>query len=99
MSEHIKRKDWSEFRETGLLLFINSFLHIFGWAIVVDYADDGAVSAYPARVTFRGFDEASYDRAYRNLSGFMVKNACQLKIDADGESQLSITQTTPEFEK
>ena len=28
----VVKKSWSQFRETGLVVFINSFLHIFGWA-------------------------------------------------------------------
>jgi hypothetical protein len=86
-NEHISRRDWTEFRNTGLLLFVNSFLHIFGWAIVVDYGDDGVAGCYPARVDFRGFEEESYAKAYQNLSQFMVDNACQLKIDADDVEQ------------
>jgi hypothetical protein len=30
------KKEWSEFRSTGLLLFINQILHVFGWAIVFE---------------------------------------------------------------
>lgn len=30
-----------EFRESGLLLFVNTFLHIFGWVIVIEMDDDG----------------------------------------------------------
>ena len=32
----VDRKTWKEFRESGLLWFINTILHMFGWAIVVD---------------------------------------------------------------
>ena len=53
----IDKKTWDEFRSTGLLLFVNTMLHIFGWAIVVKYDDDDSITAYPARVKFRGFDE------------------------------------------
>lgn len=33
----IEEKTWDEFRETGLLYFVNSFLQIFGWSIVAEY--------------------------------------------------------------
>lgn len=68
------KRDWNEFRETGLFHFVNSFLHIFGWAIVVDVEDDGSVSAvYPARTDFRGFSEESNDKAYARVTAFMQK--------------------------
>lgn len=68
------KRDWKEFRETGLFHFVNSFLHIFGWAIVLDVEDDGSVSAvYPARTDLRGFSEESNDRAYASVTEFMKK--------------------------
>ena len=36
----MERKEWNEFRQTGLLWFINSILHLFGWAIVLSYNDN-----------------------------------------------------------
>jgi len=35
----VKKKTWKEFRETGLLWWINMVLHTFGWAIVIDIND------------------------------------------------------------
>ena len=68
------KRDWKEFRETGLFHFVNSFLHIFGWVIVVDVNDDGTVSSvYPARTDYRGFPEESNDRAYARVTEFMKK--------------------------
>lgn len=32
----VKKKTWQEFRKTGLLWFMNTILHAFGWAIVVE---------------------------------------------------------------
>ncbi|GHV79104.1 hypothetical protein AGMMS49944_08950 [Spirochaetia bacterium] len=61
------KKQWSEFRETGLLLFVNTFLHIFGWSIVVSISDTGIETAYPARTEWKGFPESNTDEAYRKL--------------------------------
>ena len=75
------KKDWEEFRSTGLVLIINQILHIFGWAIVfeVDDKDHTKVkNVYPARVKFRGFDNESTEEAYRMISRYMVKNAKEL---------------------
>jgi hypothetical protein len=67
----VEKKEWSEFRETGLLLFINQFLHIFGWAIVLQIEDDKIIDVYPARVSFKGFPSKSTTKAYKQLDKFM----------------------------
>lgn len=72
------KKTWEEFRSAGLLLFVNQFLHIFGWAIVLEYNQDEVVNCYPARVKFRGFDEKSTDEAYTNITQYMKDNANEL---------------------
>ena len=75
----VTRKCWEEFRKTGLLWFINSILHIFGWAIVVKQDNNIIVDVYPARVKFRGFDDKDNMEGYINISTYMVENAIQLK--------------------
>ena len=78
----VARKSWDEFRNTGLLLIINQILHIFGWAIVFEFADDyiketdtGTIlSVYPARVKYRGFDSNSITNSYLKLSKYMDEN-------------------------
>jgi hypothetical protein len=32
----VTKKEWSEFRSTGLVLIVNQILHIFGWALVFE---------------------------------------------------------------
>lgn len=71
---------WDAFRSTGLLAFVNGFLHIFGVVIVVDY---GRGIAYPARTKWRGFSAASMTKAYRKLSDYMASTAKVLKAEAD----------------
>ncbi len=79
----VSKKTWQEFRATGLLCLINSFLHIFGWAIVVMLEDDGTISdCYPARVKFRGFDDKSISEAYKKVSEYMVENGVELLKEA-----------------
>ena len=74
----INKKDWNEFRNTGLVLIINQILHIFGWAIVFEIEDDVIKNVYPARVKFRGFGNDSTSEAYQKLSKYMVENAEEL---------------------
>lgn len=78
------KKEWSEFRDTGLLLIINQFLHIFGWAIVFELDDESkeVKSVYPARVKFRGFDNASTEENYKKVSKYMLDNASDLNDEA-----------------
>jgi len=74
--KNVDRKTWDEFCSTGLLLFVNQLLHVFGWAIVVDGEGDSFVTkeAYPARVGFRGFHEASEAAAYEKVTAYMKDN-------------------------
>lgn len=78
----VTKKEWSEFRNTGLLLFINQILHVFGWAIVFDMDGDVVKSVYPARVKFRGFSEESVSKSYQKISEFMNENSKDLLDEA-----------------
>lgn len=79
----ITRKTWDDFRETGLFLLVNQFLHIFGWTLVVEVTEDGKVTeCYPARTKFRGFGEESISAAYQKISKYMADNATELYEEA-----------------
>lgn len=74
----IKKKEWKEFKEAGLLWFVNSMLHIFGWAIVFEQEDGEIINVYPARCKFRGFNEESNDKGYYKISKYMAEHADEL---------------------
>ncbi len=78
----VQQKTWKEFRKTGLILFINHFLHIFGWALVLQMDEDEIKNVYPARVKFRGFDNKNTSEAYKQLSVYMKFNASELLKEA-----------------
>jgi hypothetical protein len=78
----VTKKEWTEFRSTGLVLIINQILHIFGWALVFETENDEIKNVYPARVKFRGFDNKSTDEAYQKLSKYMLDNAKELNDEA-----------------
>ncbi len=85
----VTRKDWNEFRKSGLLLFINQILHVFGWAIVFDFeaydkeTDDGIIKdVYPARVKFRGFEADSVSKSYVKITEYMNENIKELLDEA-----------------
>lgn len=72
----VDKKAWKEFRESGLLWWINMILHTFGWAIVIDIGEDGEVTdAYPARVKYRGFGEKYNTIGYRQVSEYLNNNS------------------------
>jgi len=77
-------KSWNEFRETGLVVFINTILHVFGWAItfLVDN-DNNVIQTYPSRTRFRGFDKKTVDESYIKISRYMSKNAEQLHNECE----------------
>ena len=85
----VTQKTWSEFRQTGLMTMLNTFLHIFGWAIVVQLNDDGTEIVYPARTVFRGFSEQSQSASYNKITQYMKANIDELvKESAIDESNV-----------
>ena len=79
-SSMIERKTWEEFRAAQLLWWTNRMLHLFGWAIVFDVAEDGrtVTDVYPARVRFRGFDSQSEAEGFTGLTSHLCQNADRL---------------------
>ena len=79
----IKRKTWEEFRKSGLLWFVNTILHVFGWAIVVNVNDNSnIIDCFPARVKFRGFDVETNTNGYIALSEFLKQNIDDIEKEA-----------------
>lgn len=79
----VARKTWEEFRECKMIWFINTILHAFGWAIVLEPKEDGGLDAYPARVKFRGFSEQINTEGYIGISKYLVENAEELLKEAE----------------
>lgn len=78
----VTRKSWEEFRESGLFWFINSILHVFGWAIVIQIDNDNKVTdVYPSRVQFRGFNEKANTRGYKKVTEYLKENIDDLLED------------------
>lgn len=79
----VDQRSWDEFRDAGLLWFVNMILHALGWAICVDIGDDGHIfSAYPARVKFRGFATEINDEGYKKVAKYLKKNVDSICDDA-----------------
>ena len=79
----ISKKSWEEFRNSGLLWWINMILHTFGWAIVVKMEEDKVVDVYPARVMYRGFGEKNNTEGYIKVSKYIKENADELLEESE----------------
>lgn len=79
----VEEKSWKEFKESGLLWFINQTLHLFGWALVMEYNEGQINRVYPARVKFRGFDEKTNTDGYKKVSTYLKDNIEELEKEAN----------------
>jgi len=79
----VQEKSWDEFCGYGFLRFVNTFLHIFGWAIVLNRENGVVTKVYPARVPFRGFAEKDMTRGYIQIAKFMEENASEIRKEAE----------------
>lgn len=75
----IDKKTWEEFRDSGLLWFVNTILHMFGWGIAVEvernkFNEEKAVDAYPVRTKFRGFGEEINTKGYMKVTKYLKEN-------------------------
>ena len=73
----IAERDLLEFKDSGLLGFVNQILHLFGWVIVVtgDYDKNGNITynrMYPARTKYRGFNSQKTTEIYQKVSKYMM---------------------------
>lgn len=80
----VTKKSWKEFRNSGMLWFVNMILHTFGWSIVCNIENDEIVEVYPARVKFRGFSQQLNTEGYIKMSQYMKENAETLLEESKG---------------
>lgn len=83
----IKKTTWEEFRNSGLLWFINTILHTFGWAIVIELEKEKIINCYPARVKFRGFDEKTNTRGYEQVTTYLNDNITDLMKEIKNDDE------------
>jgi len=69
----IEHRSWDEFRNAGLIWWVNRILHVFGWAICVELDDDGKViDVKPAHCKWRGFESDIELEEYEKLTRHMT---------------------------
>lgn len=78
----VTEKSWKEFRDSGLLWFINQTLHLFGWALVMEIEGSEIKRVYPARVKFRGFSEEANTDGYIKVSEYLKSNIEELEKES-----------------
>ncbi len=80
-----EEKSWDEFRTSGLLWWVNRILHFWGWAIVCEMKrdSDDVERVYPARVSYRGFDDAVETDGFRKLTKHTEDNVEKIKRDVE----------------
>jgi hypothetical protein len=78
-----EKKTWKEFRDSGLLWWINMILHTFGWALIVEVIDGEIVNCYPARVNYRGFPEQHNTEGYIKVSKYLKENIDDINKEAN----------------
>lgn len=81
----VTKKTWNEFRDCGLLWFTNRILHLFGWAICMEYDDfkKGTFKdVYPVRCKFRGFAEKVESEGFIKVSEYLKNNIEELVDEA-----------------
>ena len=80
----INKISWKEFKDSGMLWWINMILHTFGLAIVFDMKDGEIKEVYPARVKFRGFGEKNNTEGYIKVAKYLNDNSEELLKEASG---------------
>jgi len=82
----IEKRTWDEFKESGLLWWINRALHLFGWAVCFKYDNNGnLLEVIPARCKFRGFTNEAETEGFKLLTEYMERNVSDIKKDIDEE--------------
>jgi hypothetical protein len=72
-------QSWRELQDAGLLWYINSILHVFGYSIMLIQEESGKVLlARPEQVLYRGFPTEVNEENYRKLTQYMSNNAYNL---------------------
>lgn len=80
---NLELRTWSEFKEQGFLWFVNSILHVFGWAIATrEDTNSEELIAQVYRTKFRGFPEETNTRGYALIAEYMKNNADALYDEA-----------------
>ena len=79
----VTEKTWEDFRNAGLLWWVNKTLHLFGWALVAEIESDKINRVYPARCKFRGFSEEVETEGFKRVTEYLHENSEVLLEEAN----------------
>jgi hypothetical protein len=93
-----EKRTWKEFRNAGLLWWINTQLHLFGWALVFEFDENqNIIEVYPARVKFRGFGEKQNTEGYQKVSQYLKDNIDEIKAEAEAKNSAESNYAKNQF--
>ena len=80
----IEEMSLKEFRDSGLLWYINQQLHLFGVALTVEIDDNNEPTRiYPAKCKFRGFSEEVNTNGYKKVTNYLNQHSDELLEDCN----------------
>jgi len=82
LGEMIKVISAKEFRESGMLWYINQQLHMFGMALVVNIEED---TLKPAFCRFRGFSTGCNEDGYEKVTKYLKDNIESIGKDLEDD--------------
>lgn len=85
----MEKSNWNEFQNSGLLLFVNQLLHLFGWAIIFeqDQETKEITKVYPAKVKWKGFSNEDVYESYAKITKHVSENIDYLKSSFSEEAK------------
>jgi len=77
----VEKISWEEFIDTGLLLYINQVLQVFGLSIAYEYDENpmNLTDVYPVKSKYRGFDEENVHKSYYNITHYIKNHIDELE--------------------
>ena len=87
LKDMINKKSWEEFRDSGMLWWINMILHTFGWAITVEIEDDKLIKELIPLFFNNVKEVSSFHRiqatpGYRQAANYVCDKLIKEGIDA-----------------
>ena len=81
MTRIINPMDLREFTDTGLVMFVNLILQIFGFSIGYNLDKNTGITSnlYVCRSKYRGFSADSQTRAHRKLASYLLEHIAELE--------------------
>lgn len=67
----MQKMDWTTFKDSGFLWFVNRILHVFGVCIVATVEEGRVTDIYPAFTKYEGFTEEAETRGFERIKNYL----------------------------